>query len=75
MIPQSVIVQPLHHAVWQGTMTHTLRGQDEKKNVYRPVSAQCFESASRSKNSPIGMPHMLYILREYRRTDCRGEHS
>ena len=39
--------------------THTLSGQEEKKNEYRLVSAQCFESASRSKNSPMGMPHNL----------------
>lgn len=28
-------------------------GQDEKKNVYRPVSAHVWDSFSRSKNSPI----------------------
>jgi len=29
-----------------------LSGQDEKKNMYLPVSAQILESASTSKNSP-----------------------
>ena len=42
-----------------GRDTHTLSGQDEKKKEYRPVSSQCFASASRSKSSPMGMPHML----------------
>ena len=45
--------------VFKSLATYTLSGQDEKKNVYRPVSAQYFESASRSKNSPIGMPQSL----------------
>jgi hypothetical protein len=34
-------------------------GQDEKKKEYRPVSAQYLDSVSRSKNSPIGIPHNL----------------
>ena len=36
--------------------TYTFRGQEVKKNVYRPTSAHAFESASRSKNSP-SIPH------------------
>jgi hypothetical protein len=32
--------------------TYTVRGQDEKKKVYRPVSAHIFDNPSRSKNSP-----------------------
>jgi len=34
-------------------------GQDEKKKEYRLDSAQHCDRASRSKNSPIGMPHSL----------------
>ena len=45
--------------IFESLATYTLSGQDEKKNVYRPVSAQYFESASRSKNSPNGMPQSL----------------
>lgn len=39
--------------------THTFNGQEVKKNVYLPVSAQACESASRSNSSPIGIPHRL----------------
>jgi hypothetical protein len=32
--------------------THTLRGQEEKKKVYRPVSLHVFDKASTSNISP-----------------------
>jgi len=34
-------------------------GQDEKKKEYRLDSAQNCDRASKSKNSPIGIPHSL----------------
>ena len=40
-------------------VTYIFKGQDEKKKEYRLDSAQNFDRASRSKNSPIGIPHNL----------------
>jgi len=39
------------------TPPRTFNGQDEKKKEYRLDLAQNCDRASRSKNSPIGMPH------------------
>jgi len=44
-------------------MTYMFNGQDEKKKEYRLDSAQNRDRASRSKNSPIGIPHNLYKRR------------
>lgn len=44
-------------------MTYTFNGQDEKKKEYRLDSAQNCDRASRSKNSPIGIPHNLKVSR------------
>jgi len=42
-----------------GRVTYIFMGHDEKKKEYRLDSAQNFDRASRSKNSPIGIPHNL----------------
>lgn len=39
--------------------TYTFKGQEVKKNVYRPASAHALDSASKSNISPIGIPHIL----------------
>lgn len=42
-------------------MAYTFNGQDEKKNEYLLDSEQNCDRASRSKNSPTGMPHNLSV--------------
>lgn len=57
------------------TPAGTFTGSLTTKNSYRPVSLQCFPSASRSNSSPIGIPQPASMTSWHDQSFCVGQAS